>query len=84
MSDKKTTDEFNGYTSIPLQRFNDKVRSMNQSKSKDLYLTADEARNLHSELFKLLAMLSQNSKKGKGCDDSDENIEIRIDGGRWS
>ncbi|CAB4130097.1 hypothetical protein UFOVP116_268 [uncultured Caudovirales phage] len=82
MSDKKPNDDFNGYTSIPLQRFNEKVRSMNQTKSKDLYLSAEDARNLHSELFKLLALLSQSG--GKKSRDFDDNIEIRVDGGRWS
>ena len=75
------SDDISNYTSVPLQRFNDKIRSMNQSKSKDLYLSAEEARNLHSEIFKLLALLSQNNKKGNNK--NDENIEIRFDGGRW-
>ena len=75
------SDESSGYTSIPLQRFNDKVRNLNQTKSKDLYLSAEDARNLHAEIFKLLALFSQSS--GKRGHHHDENIEIRIDGGRW-
>lgn len=78
-------DDFSGYTSIPLQKFNDKVRYMNQTRSKDMSLSAEDARNLHAELFKLLAQLSDHSHHHdkKDCG-PEENIEIRIDGGRWS
>jgi hypothetical protein len=34
--------------------FNDKVKMLNQLGQKNLILTAEEARNLHSDLFDLL------------------------------
>lgn len=39
---------------LHFKKFNDKVKQMNQSRSKELRLSADEARNLHTELFNLL------------------------------
>lgn len=39
--------------------FNDKVRAMNQTNSRDLVLTAQEARSLHSDIFSILAKLAE-------------------------
>jgi len=41
--------------SLHLKNFNNKVKVMNQTNSKELVLTALEARNIQAELFTLLA-----------------------------
>jgi hypothetical protein len=43
--------------SLHVGTFSDKVRTMNQTKSKNLVLSADDARNLHTEIFSLLARI---------------------------
>lgn len=66
--------------SVVLHRFNDKVRAMNQTRSKDLTMSADEARNLHSEVFSLLSQiadLSANATQKMG----EETVIINMDGG---
>lgn len=49
--------------SIHVRNFNDKVRVMNQTQSKQLILTAQEARNLHNDLFALLTHIAELSDK---------------------
>jgi hypothetical protein len=44
--------------SLHVKNFNDRVRVMNQTNSRTLVLQAEEARNLHAEIFQLLAMLT--------------------------
>jgi hypothetical protein len=67
--------------SITLQRFNDKIKVMNQSRSKDMTMTADEARNLHAEVFSLLTQIAELSAQSNTT--SDEEVLINMDGGRW-
>ena len=67
--------------SITLQRFNDKIKVMNQSRSKDMTMTADEARNLHSEVFSLLTQIADLSAQNNPA--TDEDVVINMDGGRW-
>jgi hypothetical protein len=45
--------------SIHVRMFNDKVRVMNQTQSKQLTLTVQEARNLHADIFALLAQIAE-------------------------
>jgi len=45
--------------SIHVRNFNDKVSVMNQTQSKQLILTAQEARNLHTDIFALLAHIAE-------------------------
>jgi hypothetical protein len=65
---------------IHLKMFNDKVKLMNQSNSKQLILSSTEARNLHADLFDLLnhcATLSQEiNRKGQ-----EQVVTIGMDGG---
>ena len=65
-------------TTLPVQMFNDKVRVMNQSMAKNLILTAQEARNLHAEIFTLLANISDLQTKPQA---DVEVIEVSMDGG---
>ena len=45
--------------SIAIRNFNDRVKQMNQTASRQLTLNADEARNLHSDIFQLLAIIAE-------------------------
>jgi len=69
-------------STLPLQirRFNERVRAMNQANSKILTLNAEEARNLHAEIYDLLARLTDTVKE-----DTSNNsvINVRMDGGRF-
>jgi hypothetical protein len=58
--------------------FNDRVRAMNQSNGKILTLNAQEARNLHAEIYELLATISGLSKNNEN---SVIKTDISMDGG---
>lgn len=45
--------------SIAIKNFNERVKVMNQTGSKQLALSADEARNLHADIFNLLANIAE-------------------------
>ena len=49
--------------SLHVRMFNDKVRVMNQTQSKQLILSAVEARNLHADLFALLTHIAELSDR---------------------
>ena len=57
-----------------IKLFNDKVRALNQTSSKVLTLTAAEARNLHSDLYDLLAQIAVLTK-------DNSNDSVNMDGG---
>ena len=63
---------------IAVQMFNDKIRVMNQTQGKNLILNAQEARNLHSDIFALLAQISALTDKPQVVD---EVIDVNMDGG---
>jgi hypothetical protein len=63
---------------IHSRNFNDKVRLMNQTQSKQLILTAQEARNLHSDLFALLARIAELSSRST---ESTAVTQVGMDGG---
>lgn len=65
-------------TPLHVKSFNDKVKLMNQKNAKDLTLTAQEARNLHSEIYSLLAQITELSQK-KEPDTVSTNVNM--DGG---
>lgn len=44
---------------LAIKNFNERVKIMNQTGSKQLSLSADEARNLHSDIFALLANINE-------------------------
>jgi hypothetical protein len=45
--------------SLAIKNFNERVKVMNQTGSKQLALSADEARNLHTDIFNLLANIAE-------------------------
>jgi hypothetical protein len=54
---------------------------MNQTGGKNLLLTANEARSLHSDLFDLLNHCSTLSKQLAAAKSGDSVISIAVDGG---
>ena len=53
---------------------------MNQTNSRDLTLSAAEARNIHADIFELLAQMAELAAiKQKAADDAVVNVEM--DGG---
>lgn len=63
---------------LHVKKFNDKIRAMNQSGGKTVILSAAEARNLHSEIYELLALVSEYAGK-----ENTETIEVSMDGGKF-
>ena len=66
--------------SLPLKVFNDKIRIMNQTQKRDLLLSAVEARNLHTEIFALLAQIADLSRSNSGNSEQPV-LEVGMDGG---
>ena len=66
--------------SLHLRKFNDRVKVMNQSNAKDLVLSAVEARNIHSDLFDLLSLVADLSKR---LDKEPELVRFEVDGGAF-
>lgn len=62
---------------LPLKMFNDRVRVMNQTQKKDVLLSAQEARNLHAEIFTLLAQIAELSRR----EPEPSVTQISMDGG---
>jgi hypothetical protein len=67
--------------SLHLKNFNNKVKVMNQTNSKELVLTALEARNIQAEMFDLLAQLTDLTEVKK--DSANEVITVRLNGGKF-
>lgn len=67
-------------TSLHLKSFNEKVKVMNQTNSKSLTLDALEARNLHNDIFLLLAQIAELTKPKEELNDT---ITINFDGGKF-
>jgi hypothetical protein len=63
--------------SLAVKNFNDRVKVMNQTGGKQLSLSAEEARNLHADIFNLLANLAemQNTRE------PEQPTNISLDGG---
>ena len=68
-------------SSMHLKKFNDRVQVMNQTNTRDLTLTALDARNLQAEIFELLAKINDlvELKKEK----KEEVINIDVGGGNF-
>jgi len=65
--------------SIHVRNFNEKVRIMNQSQRKELVLSAQDARNLHADIFALLAHIAELSEQPKI--ETPAITQISMDGG---
>jgi hypothetical protein len=64
-----------------IKMFNDKVRAMNQSNGKLLTLNTQEARNLHAEIYDLMATIANLSKSINNTGAISGAITVSMDGG---
>jgi len=67
--------------SLHLKNFNNKVKVMNQTNSKELTLTALEARNIQAEMFDLLTQIADLIKVKK--ETANEVITVNLNGGKF-
>lgn len=65
---------------IAMQGFNEKLRQMNQSNGKQLVLTAQDARNLQSDIYALLGELTKVTTADSSRDDI---VQVNMDGGTF-
>jgi len=68
-------------SSLHISKFNDKVRVMNQTSSQNLIFSAQEARNLHAEIFELLAQIAENQIIPNKA--STDVVTVQMDGGNF-
>jgi hypothetical protein len=61
-----------------IRLFNDRVRTMNQTRGKSLMLTPQEAQSLHGDIFELLTQIAELSKQ---IEAKSEVVEVSLDGG---
>lgn len=65
--------------SIHVKNFNERVKAMNQTHSKELTMSAQDARSLHSDIFAILAHVTElSSQVSNGTNDV---VQISVDGG---
>jgi len=64
--------------SLSIKNFNDRVKIMNQTGSKQLSLSADEARNLHADIYNLLTNIAELSAQSQS---SSTIVGSSLDGG---
>jgi len=68
--------------SLHLQNFNNRIKVMNQTNSRDLTLSAVDARNLHNDIFDLLIQI-QSLTEIKQTQTEQDTITIQMDGGKF-
>jgi len=64
-------------------QFSDKVRMMNDANSKNLTMTASEARNLHADIFALLAKIAGLADGIRAAEDSAAHTRFEVQGGKF-
>ena len=69
--------------SLHLRKFNDKVRQLNHTGSKQLILTAQEAKSLQSDILDLQAHCAYQSKQIQILQNQEQIIQVSIDGGKF-
>ena len=67
--------------SLSIKTFNERVKLMNQTGSKQISLTAQEARNLHNDIFNLLANLAELQTNLEILNSSSQGTSLNFDGG---
>jgi hypothetical protein len=65
--------------SLAIKNFNERVKIMNQTGSKQLALSADEARNLHTDIFNLLANIAELQNQSE----PPQTAAVSFDGGSF-
>lgn len=66
---------------LHLKMFNDRVKVMNQSNSKQLILSAQEARNVQADIFDILNYCAGLNIKSKSI--GADVVSINMDGGQF-
>ena len=66
--------------SLHLKKFNDRVKVLNQTNSRDLVLSAAEARQLQADIFDLLAKIND-LVEIKRKEEAEAVIKIDVQGG---
>lgn len=64
---------------LHIQKFNQRMQNLNQSGGKELSLGAKEARDLHSEIFGLLAQIADLERRLLSA--PQDTVNIALDGG---
>ena len=67
--------------SLHIKSFNNKIKVLNQTNSKELVLSAIEARNLQAEIFELLAQIADLTKVKEEVENTVTSIQL--DGGAF-
>ena len=67
--------------SLHLKKFNDRVKVMNQTNSKDLNLSAAEARQLQADIFDLLTKI--NDLTGNKQEPQESSLQVNLQGGKF-
>lgn len=68
--------------SLHLKKFNDRVKVMNQTNSKDLNLSAAEARQLQADIFDLLTKIND-LVKVKEQTTTEPPLQVNLKGGNF-
>jgi hypothetical protein len=68
--------------SLHLKKFNDRVKVMNQTNTKELNLSALEARNIHSEIFELLTKINDLTEIKRAAE-TEAVVSVEFDGGNF-
>lgn len=66
--------------SLHLQAFNNRIKVMNQTNSKELVLSALDARNLHNDIFDLLTQIAALTEIKQSADEN-AVVKVEMDGG---
>jgi hypothetical protein len=64
---------------IHLKNFNDRVKAMSQTNSRELTMSAQDARNLQADIFNLMTLVVDLSAVSK----QNDVLEINLDGGNF-
>jgi hypothetical protein len=65
---------------IHLKNFNDRVKAMSQTNSRDLTMSAQDARSLQADIFNLMTIVVELSAK---LSKEDGVVQISLDGGAF-
>ena len=66
--------------SLHINRFIDKIKTLEAKKAKTFNMTMQEAKDLHSDITKLLIVLNELQQRSQK---SEEVTKVEVDGGNW-
>ena len=67
---------------LHIEKFNQKVKAMNQTNSKQLVLSKIEAQNLQADIFALLVQIADLTSLQQVVA-NDQNINVEVQGGQF-